>query len=200
VSAELQNAGSSGATVTTQLVLTDPAGSQVASCTGGPFDLAAGAKGSLRTTCTAPVEEGGYDWKLVVTHGGTEVGTASGAVDVTTGWIAALDSPAIIVPGAPAVIQVVYANARKTAVEVELGLSIRSEAGEPVETLTPLTISVPAEGKGTIVFSWDARSVTLGRYQVKATATPAGGVQCWANRVVDVRSGRPVRRHLTSGD
>ena len=200
VSAELQNAGSSGATVTTQLVLTDPAGSQVASCAGGPFTLAAGAHGSLRTTCTAPGEEGGLDWKLVVTHGGTEVGTASGVVDVTAGWISALDSPAIIVPGTPAIFQVAFANARKTAVEVELGLSIRSEAGEPIETLTPLTISVPAEGTGTVAFSWDARSVTLGRYQVEATATPAGGEQRRANRVVDVRSGRQVRRRLTGGE
>ncbi|MGV8038805.1 MAG: C25 family cysteine peptidase [Thermoanaerobaculaceae bacterium] len=200
VSAELLNAGSGAASASTQLVLTDAAGNQVGACQGGPFALAAGASVSARTTCAAPIEEGAYDWQLVVTHGSAEVGRVGGVVDVSTGWISRLEAPDIVVPGTPGVFEVTYANARKTPVDVEFGLQIRSEPGEPVESLAPLTIAVPAEGKGTVAFSWDARSVTLGRYQVETTATPAGGAARTASAVVEVRGGRPARRRFTSAD
>lgn len=200
VGAELLNAGSSAASVSTQLVLTDESGNQAGVCQGGPFALAAGASVWTRTTCAAPAEEGAYDWQLVVTHGSAEVGRAGGVVDVSTGWISALQAPDFVVPGAPGVFEVTYANSRKAPVDVELGLQIRSEAGKPIESLAPLTIAVPAEGRGSVAFSWDARSVALGRYQVVITAMPASGTARSAVAVVEVRGGRPARRRLPSAD
>ncbi|MCU0292557.1 MAG: hypothetical protein MUF10_11320, partial [Thermoanaerobaculaceae bacterium] len=195
--ADVVNASSAPVEVTTLAVLRDADGSEVARATGGPFTVAGGATARLAAPLPLVQAEGGFDVDVRVLRGGSELSRIDDSLQATTGFIRELRTPPVVVPGSDGTFTVTYASLRAEATEVELGIAILSESGKPIETLQPLTVSVPANGAVTASFAWDARSVTLGRYQVKATATPAGAAARHAWRVVDVRAGRPVRRHLT---
>jgi hypothetical protein len=195
--ADVVNASNLPVEVTTEAILRDAAGNEVGRATGGPFTVAGGASSRLAAPLPSVQAEGGFDVDLRVFRGGNELGRTNENLLATTGYIGEFTAPEFVVPGADGTFWVTYTNIKATATEVELGIVILSGSGTPIETLQPLTILAPASGEATMSFRWDARSVTLGRYQVKATATPAGSSPRSAWRVVEVRGGRPVRRHLT---
>ena len=195
--ADVVNASNLPVEVTTEAVLRDAAGNEVGRAAGGPFTVAGGATSRLAAPLPSVQTEGGFDVDLAVFRGGSELGRTNDNLLATTGYISELRAPEFVVPGAAGTFSVTYTNTKATASEVELGIAILTRSGMPIETLQPLTILAPASGEATMSFRWDARSVTLGRYQVKATATPAGAAARHAWRVVEVRAGRPVRRHLT---
>jgi len=183
--------------VTTVALFRDAAGNEVGRATGGPYSVAPGATSRLAPPLPRVQTEGSYVVELQLLHDGVEVGRESAVADVTTGYISELKTPSILVPGAGGVFSVTYTNLTETAQEVRVGASIHSEWGRLVEPLPSSTISVPPHGNAEVTLTWDARGVSLGRYQVEATATPVGSSARSAWRVVEVRAGRPVRRHLT---
>ena len=197
--ADVVNASNAPVEVTTEAVLRDAAGSEVGRATGGPFTVAGGATSPPRGA-TAIRPDGGWVRRRPQGPPGRERAEPDQRQPARDHGVhqRAQDAAEFVVPGADGTFSVTYTNTKATASEVELGVAILTRSGKPIETLQPLTILAPASGEATMSFRWDARSVTLGRYQVKATATPAGAAARHAWRVVEVRAGRPVRRHLTN--
>ena len=194
--ADVANVSDGPVELTAEAVLRDGAGAEAGRAAGGPFAVAAGA--NARVTWPLPVTqvEGGYDVELEILRSGTPVGGAAAFLEVSAGHVAELTVPASVVAGRATAFSLTYANTGPTPVTVEVGLDILGDGGAPVETLAPQTIQVPAAGEATVSFAWDARSVTTGRYQVRATATPDGGVPRSVVRVLDVRPARSVHRRL----
>jgi CSLREA domain-containing protein len=194
--ADVVNASDLPVAVTTTATATDSAGTVAGTATGGPFTIPAGA--TLRVNAPLPVvqTEGGYGVALRVLHASTEVGRMNDFVDVTTGYVRELEAPAHLVPGGGGTFAVTYANATATAADVAVGIEILTLSGTPVLALAKRTISVPARGEATASFAWDATGVSLGRYQVRASATPPGGAARSVTRIVEVRAGLTARRRL----
>lgn len=197
--ADVVNASDAPVEVATETILRDTTGHQVGRTTGGPFTVAGGTTSRLFAPLPPTQVEGGFTAVVRVLRGGSELSAANGGLHATAGFISGLKAPSFFVPGGKGSVDVTYANTTAAATEVELAVAILSESGLPVETLPKQKVVVPATGEAAASFIWDARSAALGRYQVRVTATPAGGIARSSTRVVDVRAGRTVRRHLGSG-
>ncbi len=61
-------------------------------------------------------------------------------------------------------------------------------AGRLEDDLGDITRTVSANGRSTVTYSWDGRTVPLGQYQVVATVTPDGGGTRKAVEMIDIKS------------
>jgi hypothetical protein len=194
--ADVANVSDRPIELTAEAVLRDAAGAEAGRATGGPFAVAAGTTTRVAWALPTALAEGGYDVALEILRGGARVGGAAAFLEVSAGHIAELAVPASVAPGRATSFAVTWANTGAASAEVEVGVEILGDGSTEVETLAPRTVQVPAGGEATVSFAWDARSVTDGRYQVRATATPAGGEPRTAVRAFDVRPARSVHRRL----
>jgi len=169
------------------LSLHDLYGHQVAHTTSGGYTVEAGATVDMTPSCPAPAAEGSYSVRLELDHDGEVVADSTGSVAVMTGHIAAFDAPRVVVPGSPVAISVTYANITGASVVADVAVQVLDLAGRSEDDLGTVSLTIPAGREGTAVISWDGRTVPLGRYQLRATATPEGGHTRTAVRLVAVQ-------------
>jgi hypothetical protein len=169
-------------------------GEVVATSVAGPFGGAPGTEMPLAVAGPVAPAEGAYRLDLTPTVSGQGVGTpVTVAVQVSDGVIAELDVPAAVWTGTTTPVSVTYANTTAAPVDAAFALEVRPLGGEPLATLGPRTLRVPAGERATVVFQWAVEASEAGSVQVAATVTPGQGTARRYTRPVEVK--RPVRLH-----
>ena len=86
------------------------------------------------------------------------------------------------------VFPVTYANTASAQQSILFNLAVLDLAGRLEDDLGDVTRTVAANGQSTVIFSWDGRTVPLGRYQLVATVTADGGVNRKAVEMIEIKS------------
>jgi len=186
--ARVVNASDTLESVSTTLRLVDIGGQEVARTDAGPFDVTAGGTSVVDTSITAPPDEGSYSVRFEVTHGGEVVARADEMIEVSAGHIVEFVVPDSVLPGIPVEFSVTYANTTSAQQSVRFKLAVLDLAGRLEDDLGEVTRTVSANGQSTVTYSWEGRTVPLGRYQIVATVTPDGGTAREAVQMIEVRS------------
>ena len=193
-SAVILNASDQPAALTTETAFVDMAGAELGTTAGSAFSVPAGSTSTITTTAPAPGQEGSYELHVRVLRGGVVVAQATTPVQVVSGHIKETEGPVWVSRGDTATFTVTYASYQATDRNVAIAVRIDGEDDVPVASLEPVLGVVPASGELQASFRWVTTRVPPGRYRVRVSATPEGGVARTAAREVSVV--QRVRRHL----
>jgi len=182
--------------VDTDLFVVDVNGQKLVRSTEGPFAIEAGSTSKLTPAVSAPLAEGSFSVQLDVVRSDEVVAHANEMVEVSGGHIVELTGPESFWPGRSVDFSVTYANTTSANQSVLFNLAVLDLAGRLEDDLGDVPSAVSANGKTTATFSWDGRTVPLGRYQVVATVTPEGASSRQAVEMIEVktRTRGPIRR------
>jgi hypothetical protein len=119
-------------------------------------------------------------------------------VEVVGGFIDELVVPESLWPGRAMDFSVTYANTTSAQQSVLFNLAVLDMAGRLEDDLGDVTRTVLANGRSTVTYSWDGRTVPLGQYQLVATVTPSGFTSRKAVQIMELKSRPgPFVRHPT---
>jgi hypothetical protein len=194
-SAQVVNVIDESASLMATLRVSDLAGQEIETATEGPFTIEAGETQDLSLSCPAPDDEGSYSVELELQESGEVVARARAMVAVSGGHIAEFLTPDRAVPHTPVEFTVVYANATDAPVDATFELDVLDIAGRVEDELESMTLTVAAGGQETVSWSWDARVVPLGLYQLQATVTPGAETARSKVRLIDTRRVAARPRH-----
>jgi hypothetical protein len=190
------NVSDEAVVVNTDLRVVDVYGQELGHFTDGPFTIEAGSTSELAPAFHAPSEEGSHSVRLELERDASVVARADSMVEVLGGHIVELTGPESFWPGQSVDFSVTYANTSSAQQSVLFNLAVLDLAGRLEDDLGDVTRTVAANGQSTVTFSWDGRTVPLGRYQIVATVTPDGRAPRKAAEMVEVesRTRGPIRR------
>jgi len=190
------NVSDDAVVVNTTLRVIDVFGQELGRSTDGPFTVEAGSTADLAPVFQAPAGEGSFAVHLELERDAAVVARADSTVQVLVGHIVEFVVPDSVLPGIPVEFSVTYANTTSAQQSVRFEIAVLDLTGRPEDDLGEITRTVSAKGQSMVTYSWEGRTVPLGRYQVVATVTPDGGTARKAVQNIEVRSrqGAQIRR------
>lgn len=194
LSAHVTNVASQAVEVGTQIAIFDLEGHEVSRVAGVTVSVPGGGTAALPLTCHAPAEEGGFAVQVSLLMGSTPVLKANRPFNVIAGQVASIEGPDSVRPGELASYVVRYSNHLDAPRTVRITALVEDPEGEPLASLEPAELEIPAASEGVATLRWSSAGVPTGVYSVRISASPEGGAAATFGRTL--RVGNRPRRHL----